>query len=239
MLYQPIVNIATGEIFGVEALMRWPVKAGEPISPDEFIPVAESFGIIGELTRVAIRAVSQDLGNFLRSHPNFTASINIVASDLYDKSFHETLYTYLESQEIAPTQIALELTERRAAQVEAADVVIKQLRRLGYKVYIDDFGTGYSSLNYLSDLSIDAIKLDKSFTSAVGTDAARARLIRPIMDMARDIGVKVIVEGVETDEQAALFREYGAWAIQGWLVGKAVYATEVISRVERISEAAR
>ncbi len=232
MVYQPIVSISNGAIFGVEALMRWPVKGGETISPDEFVPVAETFGIVSELTRVAIRAVSHEFGAFLRSHPHFTVSINIVASDLHDKSFHEALHTHLESQGIRPAQIALELTERRAAQVEAADIVIKQLRRVGYKVYIDDFGTGYSSLNYLSDLSIDAIKLDKSFTSTVGTGAARARLIRPIMEMAHDIGVKVIVEGVETDEQAALFREHGAWAIQGWLYGKAVPAIEVMRRVE-------
>jgi sensor c-di-GMP phosphodiesterase-like protein len=234
MLYQPIVSIASGDVVGVEALMRWPDQSGGHIDPDDFIPIAETFGLIGDLTCFAIRSVSKQFGDFLRYHRTFTVSINIVASDLYDQLFHETLYTYLESQGISQSQIALELTERRAAQVEAADVVIKQLRRIGYKVYIDDFGTGYSSLNYLSDLSIDAIKLDKSFTSTVGTGAARARLIRPIMDMAHDIGVKVIIEGVETDAQAALFEGYGAWAMQGWLFGKAAPAIEIMRRVEHV-----
>ena len=238
MLYQPIVSIAGGDVVGVEALMRWPDQSGGHIDPDDFIPTAENFGLIGDLTCFAIRSVSKQFGDFLRYHPSFTVSINIVASDLYDQLFHETLYIYLEGEGISPSQIALELTERRAAQVEAADVVIRQLRHIGYRVYIDDFGTGYSSLNYLSDLSIDAIKLDKSFTSTVGTGAARARLIRPIMDMAHDIGVKVIIEGVETDAQAALFERYGAWAMQGWLFGKAVPAIEVMRRVEHV-EAAR
>jgi sensor c-di-GMP phosphodiesterase-like protein len=235
MLYQPVVSVASGEVVGAEALVRWPVQPSGQIKPSEFIPIAEAVGLIGHLTCFAIRTVSKQFGDFLRFHRGFTVSINIVASDLFDKLFHDTLYAYVEEQDIPPSQIALELSERRAGQVEAADIVIKRLRRIGYKVYIADFGTGHSNLSYLSDLPIDAVKLDKSFTTAIGAGTARAGLVPPIMKMAQEIGVKVIVAGVETGEQAALFQDYGASAMQGWLFGQACPAIDIIRRVERIA----
>jgi len=228
MRYQPILDAETQHVVGAEALMRWPVKTGAAIGPDEFIPLAEDGGMIGELTCFAIRRVGEDLGDLLRANPSFTVSINIVADDLNDARFHAALALHIAGAGVSPSQVALELTERRSAEVEAANAVINQLRRTGYKIYIDDFGTGFSSLTYLSDLSIDAIKLDRSFTGAVNTAVVRARLVPPILDMARDIGVRVIVEGVETDYQAAYFRNYGVVWMQGWLFGQALEAGELL-----------
>jgi len=236
LLYQPIVGAGGRAVIGAEALMRWPGAPGGPVGPDVFIPAAENGGLIGELTCLAIQTVSRDLGAFLRSRADFTVSINIVADDLEDPRFHAALAAYIVGEGILPSQVALELTERRAAEVEAANLVINDLRRAGYKIYIDDFGTGYSSLSYLSDLSIDAIKLDKSFTQTVDTEAARARLVQPIMDMARDIGVPVIVEGVETEGQAAYFRRRGVACMQGWLFGRPVEAKELMRRVAQSLE---
>jgi sensor c-di-GMP phosphodiesterase-like protein len=233
LAYQPIVAAASGQIVGAEALMRWQGKGGAQIGPDQFIPEAEKGGLIGDLTCLAISLVGRELGAMLRENRFFVVSINIVADDLADPRFHAALAQHIQAAGIAPDQIALELTERRAAQVEAADMVLAELRALGYKIYIDDFGTGYSSLTYLSDLSIDAIKLDKSFTMTVDTGAARARLVGPIMDMARDIGVRVIVEGVETEAQAAYFRAYGAMSMQGWRFGRPEPAAALIERVAR------
>jgi sensor c-di-GMP phosphodiesterase-like protein len=231
MHYQPILNVETQQVVGAEALMRWPAKSGEAIGPDEFIPVAEEGGLIGDITCFAIRCVGEELGALLRVNPEFIVSVNIVADDLGDARFHAALDTHIASAGIPPSQIALELTERRSSEVEAANAVINRLRRIGYKIYIDDFGTGFSSLAYLSDLSVDAIKLDKSFTSTVNTEVVRARLVPPILEMARDIGVPVIVEGVETDYQAAYFRAYGIRCMQGWLFGRPVEAAELLRRV--------
>jgi sensor c-di-GMP phosphodiesterase-like protein len=228
MHYQPILNVETQQVVGAEALMRWPA---EPIGPDEFIPVAEEGGLIGDITCFAIRRVGEDLGALLRLNPEFIVSINIVADDLGDARFHDALDTHIARAGIPPLQIALELTERRSSEVEAANAVINRLRRMGYKIYIDDFGTGFSSLAYLSDLSVDAIKLDKSFTSTVNTEVVRARLVPPILEMAKDIGVPVIVEGVETDYQAAYFRAYGIRCMQGWLFGRPVEAAELLRRI--------
>ncbi len=232
MHYQPILNVETQQVVAAEALMRWPAKTGEAIGPDEFIPVAEEGGLIGDLTCFAIRRVSEELGPLLRRNPHFTVSVNIVADDLDDARFHAALDWHIARAGIPPSQIALELTERRSSEVKAANAVITRLRQAGYKIYIDDFGTGFSSLTYLSDLSVDAIKLDKSFTSTVNTEVVRARLVPPILDMAKDIGVKVIVEGVETEYQAAYFRSYGIRCMQGWLFGRPVEAGELLKKEE-------
>jgi sensor c-di-GMP phosphodiesterase-like protein len=226
--YQPIMDVGNREMVGAEALMRWPVDTGIPMGPDEFIPIAEDSGIITELTCFAIRRVSEELGWLLRLRPDFLLSINIVADDLGDERFHEALAKYIPGTGISPSQIALELTERRSAEVESANAVIIHLRQAGYKIYIDDFGTGFSSLTYLSDLTIDAIKIDKSFTSAVNTDAVRARLVPPILEMAKDIGVPVIAEGVETEIEAAYFRNHGVTRMQGRLFSRPVEAGDLL-----------
>jgi sensor c-di-GMP phosphodiesterase-like protein len=232
LVYQPIINAQTKAVVGVEALMRWPEASGEGIGPDIFIPLAEEGGLISLLSCFAIRTVSNELGPVLRINPHFTVSINIVADDLDDERFHAALAAHITGDGISPSQIALELTERRSAQVEAANAVINKLRRAGYRIYVDDFGTGFSSLSYLSDLSVDAIKLDKSFTSTVDTETVRARLVPPILDMAKDIGVPVIVEGVETENQAAYFRAHGVSGMQGWLFGRPVEAAKLMQSIQ-------
>ncbi len=232
LVYQPVVFADTHRIASAEALMRWRQPGSDPVEPELFIPVAEQHGLIGDLTVFAISTASRELGDLLRSRPDFSVSINIVADDLAEQRFHDALAAHIVAQGIEPAQIVLELTERRSAQVEAANHAINRLRALGYKFCIDDFGTGFSSLTYLSDLSIDAIKLDKSFTSTVDTQAARARLVPPIMDMAREIGVPVVAEGVETAMQAAYFRQHGAAFLQGWLFGRPEPAADLIRRVK-------
>jgi sensor c-di-GMP phosphodiesterase-like protein len=228
MQYQPIFDVRMNQVVGAEALMRWPVSAGVATGPDEFIPIAEEGGMIGELTCFAIRRVSEDLAAMLRLRPYFLVSINIVADDLADENFHAALEKHILGAGISPSQIAFELTERRSAAVGPTNKAIDQLRRAGYKIYIDDFGTGFSSLTYLSDLAVDAIKLDKSFTSTVNTGAVRARLVAPILDMARDLGVPVIAEGVEESYQAAYFRTHGVLHMQGGLFGWAVEAPDLL-----------
>jgi sensor c-di-GMP phosphodiesterase-like protein len=231
--YQPILDAKTAQVVGAEALMRWPAATGAAIGPDQFIPIAEDAGMICDLTCFAIRRVSEDLGSLLRFNPTFTVSINIVADDLHNERFHAALAAFISAVGILPPQIALELTERRAAEVEAANVAINRLRQAGYKIYIDDFGTGFSSLTYLSDLAIDAIKLDKSFTGTVNTEMARARLVPPILEMAKDVGVPVIVEGVETECQAAYFRAHGVLGMQGYLFSKPVEAPQLLQGISK------
>jgi sensor c-di-GMP phosphodiesterase-like protein len=233
LVYQPIVDANLGRIVAAEALMRWRTRRGSFIAPDLFVPAAEEAGFVGDLTRLAIATAGRDLAETLRAYPELTISINIVSDDLEDMRFHAALAEHIEGRGIPPFQIALELTERRAAQVEAASVILTDLRALGYKIYLDDFGTGYSNLSYLSDLTIDAIKLDRSFTRTVDVGFARGRLVPPILDMAREVDVPVIVEGVETSAQADFFKTHRVNLMQGWLFSPAVGVSELLAMLAR------
>jgi sensor c-di-GMP phosphodiesterase-like protein len=231
LVYQAVYDAASGKIVAAEALMRWSIGKGASIGPDQFIPAAEEGGLVGELTRFALETVGRDFQGMLKAKPEFRISVNIVSDDLDDPLFHEALATHIQARGISPTQIALELTERRAAQVEAAAVILESLRKIGYKIFLDDFGTGYSSISYLSSLSIDAIKLDRSFTNTVDSGSTRARLVPPILEMAKEVGVPVIVEGVETDSQARFFISHQVTLMQGWLFGHPVSGRELIAAV--------
>lgn len=232
MHYQPIVDNRTGEMVSAEALMRWTLPSGESISPVVFIPIAEANDLIGELTRLALQRVSEDFGAFLRSHPNFKISVNVVPADMVDDNFHRSLQLHFEAQGIAPSQLAFELTERTSAKLESAVTVMVELGGRGHEICIDDFGTGYANLSYLSDLKVDKIKLDKKFTDTVGTGTLRERIVPSVIELARELGVEIIVEGVENHEQVKYFRDRGVHLMQGWFYGRPLPPAELIRTLQ-------
>jgi sensor c-di-GMP phosphodiesterase-like protein len=174
VVYQPIVDVKTGKILGAEALARWTDEDGQYIRPDVFVAAAEELGFIGKLTRVVLRLIVGELGNFLRANPEFHVNVNIAAADLADPQFLPMLEKLLRKHGIAAKSINLELTERSTADHHLAISSIGKLRELGHEFYIDDFGTGYSSLSYLNELAVDAIKIDRAFTDAIGTGSLTA-----------------------------------------------------------------
>ena len=229
--YQPIANMQTGAIVGAEVLLRW-TENGEVISPDVFIPVAEETGLIQQVTLYVIDRLLVELGEFLRSHPDFRINVNISASDLYDPDFGSRIAARLAAASVPPAQVSFEITERSSAKAVQAVKAIKILRSCGHKIYIDDFGTGYSSLSYLGQLNVDGIKIDKSFTQKVGTDAIGVSIVPQIVDMARAHDLAIVVEGIETEKQ----REYFANLkidinAQGWLFGRPVSAAGIAALV--------
>ena len=232
MHYQPIVDSRTGGIVSAEALMRWTLPSGERISPAVFIPIAEANDLIGKLTRLALQRVSEDLGAFLRSHTKFKISVNVVPADMVDSRFHTALHDHIEKQGISSTQLAFELTERTSAKLESAAAVMHELGGRGYEICIDDFGTGYANLSYLSDLKVDKIKLDKKFTDLVGTGTLREKIVPAVIDLAKELGVEIIVEGVENEAQANYFRSRGVHLMQGWLYGRPMSPPELINALE-------
>lgn len=224
--YQPIVNLTTGSIVGAEALARWNNSSNEPVVPDVFILIAEQKGFIGQITQLMIAKAIYELGDLLRS-PGFRVTINISASDLSDAGFFEFVDHCLDQTGIRPESLGFELTERSTAERSIAAAAIHRLRANGHPIYIDDFGTGYSSLAYLSQLEVDAIKVDKVFTRTVDTEAVTASIVPQIIDMARQLAVNLVVEGIETSGQAEFFREAGPEIMgQGWFFGRAVPAAE-------------
>ena len=226
MAYQPIVDLEGGRhIVGAEALARWIDEDGVAIGPDVFIKIAEEQGFIGEITRLVLRHVVGDLGPMLRAHPGFRVSVNVAAADLDDPEFLPMLSECLAGAKIPAESVVIEITESSTARHETAEEAIREMRRAGHSVHIDDFGTGYSSLSYLHDLSVDAIKIDRSFTRTIGTEAVTVGILPQILSMAQTLNLRVIVEGIETPEQASYFAaSEGEVLGQGWLFGRPVAA---------------
>jgi sensor c-di-GMP phosphodiesterase-like protein len=233
VVYQPIVDIKTMEIVGAEALARWTDEEGQSIRPDVFVAAAEELGFIGKLTRVVLRIIVTEMGDYLRANPEFRVNVNIAAADLADSHFLPMLERLLLRSRIAPQSVNLELTERSTANHELAISSIRKLRARGHQFYIDDFGTGYSSLSYLNQLAIDAIKIDRAFTDAIGTGSLTAAIVPQILAMAETLHVKVVVEGVERQDQSDYFASLGQEILaQGWHFGEPISAEKLIEILE-------
>lgn len=229
LVYQPIVQLQSRRIIGAEALVRWTNRQGVAVGPDDFIKIAEKHGFVGAITRLVVRQALRDFGETLRSHLGFRLSINAAGADLADPSFLPMLNRCLDEAAVPARNVAIELTESSTVMRKVAIDTIRGLRARGHSVHIDDFGTGYSSLSYLHDLSVDAIKIDKAFTQAVGTGSAIVAIVPQILAMAEALKLQVIVEGVETEEQASYFSSAsGPIFAQGWLFGRPVPATEFL-----------
>jgi sensor c-di-GMP phosphodiesterase-like protein len=227
LVYQPIVDIATGAIIGAEGLVRWTDEEGEIIDPEIFIALAEQKGFVTEITHLVLRRALTELRSLLLVG-NFRLTINITSHDLEDSSFFDALQMLVAEDNIPPSALGFELTERSVTNQRFAIEMIARLRQAGYTVYLDDFGTGYSSLAYLRDLAVDAIKIDRAFTATVGTAAITESIIPQILHMAKQLGLAVVVEGIETQEQAAYFRAEGKQMMgQGWFFGSPLPAIDL------------
>jgi sensor c-di-GMP phosphodiesterase-like protein len=222
--YQPIVALSSGKIVGAEALVRWPQSDGSLLSPDVFIPLAEQSGLTSQLTKVVVEKVFDDMGEWLKQHPDQHISVNIAPEDLISNELPRLLSRLLNQAQLHPQQIALELTERGFADPKISAPAIAAFRLSGHAVYIDDFGTGYSSLSYLQDLDVDILKLDKSFV-----DALEFKHVTPhIIEMAKSLKLAMVAEGIETEGQLEWLRRHGVQYGQGWLYSKALPKIEFI-----------
>ncbi|WP_165390708.1 EAL domain-containing protein [Pseudoduganella lutea] len=235
LVYQPIVELATGKWVGAEALLRWRRATGELIGPDLFIPVAERTGAITKLTERVLRLVQEDTGRFLADHPTFHVALNLSAADLLTTTIVDLLDQLLHRTGARPSNVLVELTERALLDIGPARKVICDLRARGIEVAIDDFGTGYSSLSYLESLELDYLKIDRSFIEAIGTRAPTSQVVSHIIPMARAMGLRMIAEGVETREQADFLIENGVQYAQGWLFAKPMAFAELCLALERMN----
>ncbi len=231
LLYQPVVELASGRWVGVEALLRWRRPTGEIVNPDLFIPIAEQHGMIVRVTRRVLELVAQDAGDFLVRHPHFHIAINVSATDFHDPGFVAGLEAALRGMGAAPANLILEVTERGLLDPDVARSTTGLLRRSGFALAIDDFGTGYSSLSYLESLELDYLKIDRSFIEAIGTEAPTSQVVRHIIAIARDLRLRMIAEGIESGAQAEFLRARGVQYGQGWLFGKPMPFAEVAAHV--------
>lgn len=210
---QPLVNARSKECVGVEILLRWNNPRQGWISPDVFIPLAEEHNLIVPLTRYVIGETVRQIGYFPAS-PAFHIGINVAASHLR----HATLLQDLNRAWFSASpvqQLVIELTERDAL-LDVDYRVVRELHRKGVKLAIDDFGTGNSSLSWLEKLHPDVLKIDKSFTTAIGTDAVNSTVTDIIIALGQRLNIELVAEGVETEEQSQYLRRHGVTILQGF-----------------------
>ncbi|MGJ3189289.1 putative bifunctional diguanylate cyclase/phosphodiesterase [Paenarthrobacter sp. FR1] len=221
LYYQPIIRLDTRGIEGVEALVRWNHPSRGIIMPDEFIPIAEETGMISDLGGWVLRTAVEQLKKW-RSDPltashDFTMRINVSAADLQRLEFIEDVRDALASADLDPSLLVLELTESAVIQGNDLDrYTLMSLRRLGVGLEIDDFGTGYSSISYLRRLPVDAVKVDRTLLSALGSDPSQPALLAAVLQLIRACGLNAVWEGIEDAGQAEYLLSIGCTSGQGY-----------------------
>lgn len=229
MAYQPQLDIRTGEIVGVEALVRWNhARLGE-VPPASFIPVAEDSGLIGAVGEWVLRTACRDAKRWVEQyHGEFRLAVNLSAHQLAQSDFVALVARVLDETGLEPRYLELELTETvLMTNAEATHAILHALNEMGIQLSIDDFGTGYSSLGYLKQFTIDKLKIDQSFVRDVDSDPNDATIATSIIAMAHKLDLKVIAEGVETQAQLDFLRRYGCDQIQGFLFSRPAAAPEI------------
>jgi diguanylate cyclase (GGDEF)-like protein len=221
LLYQPKVELSSGRMTGVEALVRWAHPTKGMVPPDRFIPFAEQTGFIKTITAWVIDAAVRQGAAWRASGRARAISVNISAQDLLNPELGEILTRALERHGLPPQLLCLEITESGVMQDAARAIeVLKRVRDLGVGRSIDDFGTGYSSLSYVKQLIVDELKIDRSFLRGIVTDLKDRAIVLSTIELAHNLGLGVVAEGVEEQASADLLRELGCDQIQGWLVAK-------------------
>jgi len=226
--YQPIVDLATGRIVTVEALVRWQHPTRGLISPGEFIPLAEENGLIVPLGRWVLHEACRQARAWQVAGTPVAVAINLTAREFQHAALLDEVAAAVEKVGLAPSWLRLEITESLAMRdAEATVATLTALRALGVHVAIDDFGTGYSSLAYLKRLPVDALKIDKSFIDDLAADTADAAIIEAIIALSHTLGLLVIAEGVETVQQADRLRVLGCNLAQGYYFARPIPAEAI------------
>ena len=216
--YQPIVDIRSGQLRGAEVLVRWRKSDGTLVLPGAFIPLAESSGLIREMTRDLMRRVCAEAGNALGRRPALKISFNFAGQLFSDEKIVKDVRNIFFASPIKLGQVVLEVTERDPIEnFTATRQTIAALQGLGVRIAIDDVGTGHSGLSYMLKLGVDIIKIDKMFVDAIGTDRNSTTIVETLVDLAHNMRMDVVAEGVENFEQVMYLRELGVRSAQGYV----------------------
>jgi EAL domain-containing protein (putative c-di-GMP-specific phosphodiesterase class I) len=223
LYYQPVVCAATGELTAVEALVRWQHPDLGLLSPDRFVPLAEDAGLIIPLGRWVIEEACRQLACWRAADSPMGAvrvSVNLSARQFADAGLVDIIGMALRAARLPGDALGLEITE--SVLMDEAEITVETLRRLkdlGVHLAIDDFGTGYSSLSYLQLFPVDTVKIDRSFVQHMGEKGGHDVIVSAVVSLAQALGLEVVAEGVETQEQFDRLRMLGCGAIQGFLFG--------------------
>jgi diguanylate cyclase (GGDEF)-like protein/PAS domain S-box-containing protein len=229
--YQPQVNLKTGAITGAEALIRWTDPARGPLSPAQFIPVAEDSGLILPIGNWVLREACRQARAWADAGlPATTVAVNVSGIEFQNETFLQGVFAVLRETGLDPGRLELELTESvLMARTESAASILRALREKGVRVAIDDFGTGYSSLSYLTKFPVDALKIDQSFVRQLGRSDDDTTIVTAVIAMARSLKLRVIAEGVETLKELNFLRAHRCDEVQGYYFSKPLPAEQFAS----------
>ena len=232
--YQPIVDAVTEKMVCMEALVRWRHPTRGIISPADFIPIAEKTGLIVLLGEFVLRAVCQQLRSWqLAGCQGFQVAVNLSARQ-FDGHLVALVRDVVRETGISPSALILEITEGVVMQdIERTIVILKELHAMGIGISIDDFGTGYSSLAYLNRLPLNTLKIDQSFIQNITTSADGREITRAIIALGHNLNLKVLAEGVETNEQLQWLKSSGCVYIQGYYYCRPLPAAQLLSELQR------
>lgn len=237
--YQPKIHLATGRLSGMEALLRWNRPGRGFVSPMQFIPIAEETGLIGKIGEWVLREVCAQIIKWdAQGLPPVVIAVNLSPRQLIEGRITDTIANILQETGVPASRLELEITETVMMQgMNRAVAILSEIRRLGVQIAIDDFGTGYSSLTYLKRLPINSIKIDRSFIRDITTDPDDAAITNTIILMGRNLGLRVIAEGVETKEQLEFLRAHDCDEIQGFLISEPRPPAEIVLLMEQLEQA--
>jgi EAL domain-containing protein (putative c-di-GMP-specific phosphodiesterase class I) len=222
--YQPMIDLRTGRLTGLEALARWTHPRHGVVPPTRFVAVAEATGLAGMLGHWAVERATQELAQVRRAlGPQVRVAVNISARHLADPDFEATVLGAMTAHQVPRDALLLEITES-AVMIDPEQIrkILERLRTRGVESAIDDFGTGYSSLGHLNTLPVSTLKIDQSFIAAMTRDSDSLAIVASIVDLARIMNLATVAEGVETREQLTILRQLGCSSAQGFLWTKAL-----------------
>ncbi|BCY10446.1 bifunctional diguanylate cyclase/phosphodiesterase [Actinoplanes sp. L3-i22] len=228
--YQPLIDLGTGRTVGVEALVRWQNPDRGYVSPADFVPMAEETGLIGDLGRWVLNTAGRQAAVWRRTRPDLGLNINVSGRQLTDPAFAADVERMLGDTRMPPEAVTLELTESvLMTDPKIAIASLRDLQDLGVDVSIDDFGTGYSSLSYLQRLPVDELKIDRAFISRENPTTADLAVIRTIVELARTLRLRTVVEGIETEAQRNAMRLLGCDLGQGYHLCRPVHPEDLLA----------
>jgi EAL domain-containing protein (putative c-di-GMP-specific phosphodiesterase class I) len=231
--FQPKAELESGRILGTEALVRWQHPERGFIPPNEFIPIAERTGLIKPLSRYVLAAAIDQCAAWQAAGFDLHVAVNLTIPDLLELELPDRIAALLEEKSVRPEQLELEITESTIlADPFRVRVVLNRLNEMGLRLAIDDFGTGYSSLAYLRNLPVHAIKIDRSFVMGMSEDASDATIVRSTIDLAHNLGLEVVAEGVESQEVWDALRAQGCSLAQGYFISKPALPADLAALLE-------
>jgi len=221
LAYQPIFDLQTTEVTGVEALLRWEHPTRGVVMPDEFIPVLERTGLIVEVGRWVLNEACRQTAQWRQRHDGIDIAVNVSAVQLGRADLVDDVRAALEESGLEPSSLTLEITETAIMRDTALAIrSLEAIKALGVRIAIDDFGTGYSSLNYLKQFPVDVIKIDRAFISDIANSDEAAALIHTLVQLGKALGLATLAEGIEDNHQFAHLRREDCDSGQGFLFAK-------------------